>query len=64
MALETISLDGIPRRVEGLTVLDYPISRGAVAGCYPELNSLLPLDDHDKIGGAPAAKSIPMRVAM
>lgn len=63
VALETISADGILRRVEGLTVLDYPVSRGAVAGYYPELNPLLPLDYRDEISGTPAAKSIPVRVA-
>jgi len=60
--LETISADGVQRRVEGLTVLDYPMPRGSVAGYYPELNPLLPLEHHDKISGTPAAKSIPVRV--
>ena len=45
-----------------MTVLDYPISRGAVAGYYPELNPLLPLDYYDRLSGTPAAKSIPVRV--
>jgi formate dehydrogenase major subunit len=62
VALETICDDGVQRRVEGLTVLDYPMPRGAVAGYYPELNPLLPLEYHDKISGTPAAKSIPVRV--
>jgi molybdopterin-dependent oxidoreductase alpha subunit len=62
ISLETISPDGIPRQVDGLTVLDYPMPRGAVAGYYPELNPLLPLDHHDRISGTPAAKSIPVRV--
>jgi formate dehydrogenase major subunit len=62
VALETISDDDIRRRVDGLTVLDYPMPRGAVAGYYPELNTLLPLDHYDKISGTPAAKSIPVRV--
>lgn len=62
IALETISEDGIKRRVDGLTVLDYPMPRGAVAGYYPELNPLLPLDYYDRISGTPAAKSIPVRV--
>jgi len=62
IALETISDDGVMRRVEGLTVLDYPMPRGAVAGYYPELNPLLPLEYYDKISGTPAAKSIPVRV--
>ena len=62
ITLETISSDGVERRVEGLTVLDYPMPRGSVAGYYPELNPLLPLEYHDKISGTPAAKSIPVRV--
>ncbi|MBX3540043.1 MAG: FdhF/YdeP family oxidoreductase [Chelatococcus sp.] len=62
VALETITDDGVRRRVDGLTVLDYPMPRGAVAGYYPELNPLLPLEYHDKISGTPAAKSIPVRV--
>jgi len=62
VALETISDDGLRRRVEGLTILDYPMSRGSVAGYYPELNPLLPLGHYDKTSGCPAAKSIPVRV--
>jgi formate dehydrogenase major subunit len=62
ISLETISDDGVQRRVDGLTVLDYPMPRGAVAGYYPELNPLLPLEYYDKISGTPAAKSIPVRV--
>ncbi|MCA9473385.1 MAG: FdhF/YdeP family oxidoreductase [Nitrospirales bacterium] len=62
VAVETISDDGIRRRVEGLTVLDYSMPRGAVAGYYPELNQLLPIEYYDKISGTPAAKSIPVRV--
>jgi len=62
VALETISEDGVTRRVEGLTVIDYPMPRGAVAGYYPELNPLLPLEYCDRISGTPAAKSIPVRV--
>ncbi|OHD09228.1 FdhF/YdeP family oxidoreductase [Sphingopyxis sp. RIFCSPHIGHO2_12_FULL_65_19] len=62
VALETISDDGVRRRVDGLTIIDYPMSRGSVAGYYPELNPLLPLAHHDGISGCPAAKSIPVRV--
>ncbi|HEY5970768.1 MAG TPA: FdhF/YdeP family oxidoreductase [Pseudoxanthomonas sp.] len=62
VALETITDDGIRRRVDGLTILDYPMPRGALAGYYPELNPLLPLQYYDKISGTPAAKSIPVRV--
>ncbi|GAJ28025.1 FdhF/YdeP family oxidoreductase [Acidomonas methanolica] len=62
VALETISTDGITRRVEGLTIVDYPMPRGSVAGYYPELNPLLPLTHFDEISGTPAAKSIPVRI--
>jgi len=62
VSLETISDDGVTRRIEGLTVLDYPMPRGALAGYYPELNPLLPLDYYDRISGTPAAKSIPVRM--
>ena len=64
VALETISTDGIPRRVEGLSVLDYPMPRGAIAGYYPELNPLIPLDYYDRTSGTPAAKSVPVRVVV
>lgn len=62
VSLETISGDGVNRRIDGLTVLDYPMPRGALAGYYPELNPLLPLDYYDRISGTPAAKSIPVRM--
>ncbi|HFK2883512.1 TPA: FdhF/YdeP family oxidoreductase [Stenotrophomonas maltophilia] len=62
VSLETISGDGVQRRIEGLTVLDYPMPRGALAGYYPELNPLLPLDYYDRISGTSAAKSIPVRM--
>ncbi len=63
VSIETVSDDGISRRIAGLTVLDYPMPRGAIAGYYPELNPLLPLDHYDRISGTPAAKSIPVRIA-
>ncbi len=62
VALETLTDDGVLRRVEGLAVLDYPMPRGDVAGYYPELNPLLPLEYYDKLSGTPAAKSIPVRL--
>ncbi|ACI51617.1 oxidoreductase alpha (molybdopterin) subunit [Gluconacetobacter diazotrophicus PA1 5] len=62
VVLETLSDDGIVRRVGDLRALPYSLPRGAVAGYYPELNPLLPLDHFDEISGTPAAKSIPVRV--
>lgn len=64
ITLETIATDGIERRVEGLTIIDYPMSPGSVVGYYPELNPLLPLDYYDRISGTPAAKSVPVRVVL
>jgi molybdopterin-dependent oxidoreductase alpha subunit len=62
VTLETISDDGMHRRMSGLTILDYPMPLGSVAGYFPELNPLLPLSHYDRISGTPAAKSIPVRV--
>lgn len=62
VGLETYSDDGYRRYVDGLTILDYPMSRGSIAGYYPELNPLLPLDFFDEISGTPAAKAVPVRV--
>jgi formate dehydrogenase major subunit len=63
VTLETIGNGGESRSVGGLTVLFYPMPRGAIAGYYPELNPLLPLTYVDRISGTPAAKSIPVRIA-
>ena len=62
IALETCTEDGYRRHVDGLSVVDYPMPHGAIAGYYPELNPLLPLEYFDKVSGTPAAKSIPVRV--
>ncbi|MFS3135029.1 FdhF/YdeP family oxidoreductase [Gluconacetobacter sacchari] len=62
IGLETYSDDGVRRYVDGLTVIDYPMSRGAIAGYYPELNPLMPLGFFDEISGTPAAKSVPVKV--
>ncbi|MDE2319157.1 MAG: FdhF/YdeP family oxidoreductase [Rhodospirillales bacterium] len=62
VALETIANDDVFRRVEGLTVYPFEMPRGCVAGYFPELNALLPLDHKDEISATPAAKSIPVRV--
>ncbi|MGJ8526838.1 Protein YdeP [Halomonadaceae bacterium LMG 33818] len=61
IALETMSTDTTERKVAALTVLEYPMPRGSIAGYYPELNPLLPLDYYDRTSGTPAAKSIPVK---
>ncbi len=60
--IETIAGNGQPRTVGGLKAIPYSLPRGSVAGYYPELNPLLPIDHFDEISGCPAAKSIPVRV--
>lgn len=62
VSLATISKDGKSRTVNELTVLEYAMPRGSIAGYYPELNPLLPLDYYDRISGTPAAKSIPVKI--
>ena len=64
ITLETIATDGIVRKVAGLTLVGYPLPLGAVAGYYPELNPLLPLNYHDAISRTPAAKSIPVKIRL
>ena len=62
VAAETVTDDGITRRVEGLSVRRYGLPAGSVGGYYPELNALIPLWHHAKESKVPAAKSIPIRV--
>ena len=64
VGLETVYGDNHLRRVTGLTVLDYPLPRGAVAGYYPELNPLVPIEFVDGLSGTPAAKSVPVRIVV
>jgi molybdopterin-dependent oxidoreductase alpha subunit len=64
---ETVTLatdyeDGIARKVSGLTVTPYDLPDGCLAGYYPELNPLVPLDHHDLASKTPAAKGVPVRI--
>jgi anaerobic selenocysteine-containing dehydrogenase len=54
--------DGAARKVEGLTVVEYGVPAGCVAGYYPECNTLIPLWHYAKDSKVPAAKSIAIRV--
>lgn len=60
--LETESEDGIGRIVRGLAVTPYDIPCGSLAGYFPELNPLVPLDHHDRLSKTPAAKGIPVQI--
>ena len=56
------AVDGVERRVSGYRLIAYPTPIGCVAGYFPELNMLLPLDHHGSDAQTPAAKSIPVRL--
>jgi molybdopterin-dependent oxidoreductase alpha subunit len=62
VALTTDYHDGIAREVSGLTVTPYDLPDGCLAGYYPELNPLVPLDHHDQASKTPAAKGVPVRI--
>lgn len=54
--------DGIDRRVSGLKVVPFDLPDGCIAGYYPELNPLIPLNWHDHGSQTPAAKAVPVRI--
>jgi molybdopterin-dependent oxidoreductase alpha subunit len=62
VTLATDYQDGIEREVSGLTVTPYDLPEGCLAGYYPELNPLVPLDHHDQASKTPAAKGVPVRI--
>jgi molybdopterin-dependent oxidoreductase alpha subunit len=62
IVVQTISDDGVERRIEGMKLVAYDIPKGCIAGYYPECNPLLPLWHHAKESKVPGAKSIPVRI--
>jgi len=62
ITLESDADDGIDREVEGLRVVNYDLPEGTIAGYYPELNLLVPLEHHALESHVPAGKSVPVRV--
>jgi molybdopterin-dependent oxidoreductase alpha subunit len=54
--------DGVSRKVSGLKIIPYDLPPGAVAGYFPELNTLSPISRRDKLSDTPASKSIPVRI--
>lgn len=54
--------DGLRRAVGGLAVTPYDLPRGCLAGYFPELNPLAPLNHHDRLSKTPAAKGVPVRI--
>ena len=62
VALETDHKDGIPRRLDGLSVHAYALPRGCIGTYYPEANVLMPVSHHAEQSFVPAAKSVPVRI--
>lgn len=54
--------EDVLREVAGLTIVEYDIPPGCVAGYYPECNPLVPLSHHAAGSMVPAYKSIPVRI--
>jgi molybdopterin-dependent oxidoreductase alpha subunit len=62
VTLVTDYADGVARSVGGLSVIPYDLPRGCLAGYFPELNPLVPLEHHEELSKTPAAKGIPVRL--
>lgn len=54
--------DGVERVVSGLAVTPYDLPDRCVAGYYPELNPLVPLQYNEKKSNTPAYKGAPVRI--
>lgn len=52
--------DGKPRRVERFTLVTHPITRGCLAGYFPELNPLVSVDSFADRSRTPTSKFIPV----
>ncbi|MFC3125959.1 FdhF/YdeP family oxidoreductase [Pseudoroseomonas globiformis] len=54
--------DGLARRIDALEVVPFDLPDGSIAGYYPELNPLIPLQHHDRKSKTPACKAVPVRI--
>ena len=62
VTLATQAKDDVRRAVAGLAVTAYDLPKGCLAGYFPELNPLVPLEHHEELSKTPAAKGIPVRI--
>lgn len=62
VSLASAADDGIQREKRRLRVVAYDVPEGCVAGYYPELNVLIPLEHHAEESKVPAAKAVPVRI--
>lgn len=53
---------GPERSVRGYTAVQYDIPLGSVAGYYPEMNTVVALNDYDHKSGTPAYKGVPVTI--
>jgi molybdopterin-dependent oxidoreductase alpha subunit len=60
--LETVWHDGVKRRVRAYRAVSYPTAKGCVAGYFPELNVLVPLDSVADGSNTPTSKSVVVRL--
>jgi molybdopterin-dependent oxidoreductase alpha subunit len=64
VVLSTAVDDGVRRELGDLQVMPYGIPEKCIAGYYPECNVLIPLWHYAKESKVPAAKSVPVRIAL
>jgi molybdopterin-dependent oxidoreductase alpha subunit len=64
VTLSSAAGDGQLRRMSGFRVVTYNIPKGCCGGYYPECNALIPLWQHAEKSKVPAAKAVPVRVAL
>ena len=62
VTLESDAEDNHQRSVSGLRVVPYNVPEMCLAGYFPELNVLIPLEHHALDSHVPAGKSVPVRV--
>ncbi len=58
--MNTVSDDGVERRVAGFKLIDYDIPQGCCAAYYPETNPLVPLSRKADRSNTPTSKSVPI----
>jgi anaerobic selenocysteine-containing dehydrogenase len=59
--VDIVSADG-KRSARGFRIVDHPIAVGSAAGYFPELNSVVGLQDFDPTSRTPAYKSVGVRL--
>jgi len=60
--LECTVEDGHGRAVRGLRLVGCDLPDGRVAACWPDVNPPVPAHQRGKLSGAPACKTLPVRI--